>query len=142
MSSVCRAGGTMNVSTPQLRASWLRVLGSGVNASSGIGDRYRASRRTVSPVMVKATRALAPTTAPTSAAARAIAPPVVVGTRVSEGAARRLLLLGGDDDPGHGGHRLDRVLTDARLRGQHQRIGAVQHGVGHVGGLGPGGPGR
>ena len=71
----------MNVSTPQVRASWLRVAGSVVNAISGIGERYLARRRAVSPVIVNATRALAPTIAPTSAAARAIAPPVVVGIR-------------------------------------------------------------
>ena len=71
----------MNVSTPQVRASWLLIAGSVVNASSGIGERYLARRRAVSPVIVNATRALAPTIAPTSAAARAIAPPVVVGIR-------------------------------------------------------------
>ncbi len=71
----------MNVSTPQVRASWLLMAGSVVNASSGIGERYLAMRRTVSPVIVNATRALAPTIAATSAAARAIAPPVVVGIR-------------------------------------------------------------
>src|SRR5215831_3294849 len=78
----------MNVSTPQVSASWLRVAGSVVNASSGIGDRYLARRRAVSPVSVKATSAFAPTTAPTSAAARAMAPPVVVGTRASDDSAR------------------------------------------------------
>src|ERR1700731_2859578 len=81
----------MKVSTPQVSASWLRVAGSVVNASSGIEDRYRASRRAVSPDIVNATSALAPTIAPTSAAARAIAPPVVVGTRVSDGSARSVL---------------------------------------------------
>ena len=59
-----------------------------VNASSGMGERYRASRRAVSPVIVKATSARAPTIAPTSAAARAMAPPVVVGILVSEDAGR------------------------------------------------------
>jgi hypothetical protein len=34
----------MNASTPQESDSWLRVAGSGVNARSGIGDRYLASR--------------------------------------------------------------------------------------------------
>src|SRR6185437_2077368 len=81
MSSVWCTVGEMNVSTPQVRASWLRVAGSVVNASSGIGERYLASRRAVSPVIVNATRARAPTIAPTSAVARAIAPPVVVGIR-------------------------------------------------------------
>jgi hypothetical protein len=38
--------GTMNVSTPQVSASRLRVAGSGVMARSGIGDRYLASRLT------------------------------------------------------------------------------------------------
>src|SRR5258706_2325965 len=84
MSSVWRTGGTMNVSTPQVSASWLRVACSGVKASSGIGDRYLASRLAVSPDMVNATSAMALTTAPTSAAARAIAPPVVVGAPGSE----------------------------------------------------------
>lgn len=59
----------------------------GVKASNGIGDRYRATRRAVPPVIVKATSACAPTIAPTSAAARAIAPPVVVGTLVSDASA-------------------------------------------------------
>src|SRR6516225_12446048 len=59
MSSVCRTVGTMNVSTPQVRASWLRVVDSVVKASSGIGDRYLASRRAVSPVIVNATSAFA-----------------------------------------------------------------------------------
>jgi hypothetical protein len=89
MASVCRVGGTINVSTPQLRASWLRVASCGVNASSGIGDRYLASRRAVSPDIVNAASAVAPTIAPTSAAARAMAPPVVVGTRASEWAVCR-----------------------------------------------------
>src|SRR5208283_1600959 len=80
----------MYVSTPHISASWPRVAGSDVNASSGIGDRYRASRRAVSPVIVKATSARAPTIAPTSAAARAMAPPVVVGIRVSEDTGRKL----------------------------------------------------
>jgi len=66
-------------SAPQVSASWLRVADSVVNASSGIGDRYLASRRAVSPVMVKATSALAPTAAPTSPAARAMAAPMVSG---------------------------------------------------------------
>ena len=79
MSSVCATDGTRKVSAPQVSASWLRVADSVVNASSGIGDRYLASRRAVSPVMVKATRALAPTAAPTSPAARAMAAPVVSG---------------------------------------------------------------
>ena len=57
-----------------------------VKASSGIGDRYLASRRAVSPVMVKATSALAATTDPTSAAARAMAHPVLAG-RPAHGAA-------------------------------------------------------
>ena len=65
MSSVCATDGTRKVSAPQVSASWLRVADSVVNASSGIGDRYLASRRAVSPVMVKATSALAPTAAPT-----------------------------------------------------------------------------
>src|SRR6266576_544650 len=61
MSSVCTTDGTRKVSAPQVSASWLRVADSVVNASSGIGDRYLASRRAVSPVMVKATSALAAT---------------------------------------------------------------------------------
>ena len=38
-------------------------------------------------------------------------------------------------------HRLHRVLADRGLAGEHHRVGAVEHRVGHVGGLGPGGPG-
>ena len=39
----------MNVSVPQLSASWLRTSGSDVNANSGSGVCRRASLRTVSP---------------------------------------------------------------------------------------------
>ena len=79
MSSVCATSGTTKVSAPQVSANWLRVAGLVVKASSGIGDRCLASRRAVSPVMVKATSAFAPTTDPTSAAARAMAQPVLAG---------------------------------------------------------------
>src|SRR5262249_2007143 len=73
---------------PAGRAAWLRGAVSEVISGSGIGDRSLASRRAVPPVIVNATSAFAPTIAPTSAAARAIAPPVVVGTRVSACSAR------------------------------------------------------
>ena len=73
----------MKVSTPHVRASWLRVACGGVNASSGMADRYLASRLAVSPDIVNAIRAAASTMAPTSAAARAIAPPVVLSARGS-----------------------------------------------------------
>jgi hypothetical protein len=44
------------------------------------------------------------------------------------------------DDPGHRRDRLHRMPSDAGLAGQHHRVSAVQHRVGHVGGLGPGRP--
>ena len=50
ISSVVDTPGTRNVSTPHTRASWLRTSGTGVKASSGIAERYRDSRRAVSPV--------------------------------------------------------------------------------------------
>ena len=83
MSSVWCTAGTRNVSEPQVSASWLRVAASVVKASSGMGDRFRASRRAVPPVMVNATSALAPTIAPTSAAAWAMAEPTVSGAAVA-----------------------------------------------------------
>ncbi len=46
--------------------------------------------------------------------------------------------LGGVDDPGHRLHRDDRVLADTGLAGEHERVRAVEHRVGDVGGLGPG----
>ena len=71
-----------------------------------------------------------------------MAPPVVVGTRASEDSACRHSQFGGGDDPGHGGHGLHRVLADAGLGGQHDGVRPLEHGVGHVGHLGPGRPGR
>jgi hypothetical protein len=46
------------------------------------------------------------------------------------------VLLGRLDDAGHRLHRDDRVVADARLAGEHDRVGAVEDGVGDVGGLG------
>ena len=45
-------------------------------------------------------------------------------------------------DPVHGLHRLQRVLAHRGLGREHDGVGAVQDGIGHVGRLGPGGPGR
>jgi hypothetical protein len=53
ISSVWVTAGTRNVSTPHTRASWLRTSATGVNASSGIGERCSASRRAVSPLCVR-----------------------------------------------------------------------------------------
>src|SRR5256886_8122364 len=41
------------------------------------------------------------------------------------------------DDPRHGRRGLHRVGADAGLRGEHERVRAVEHGVGDIGGLGP-----
>jgi len=38
-------------------------------------------------------------------------------------------------------HRLQRVVPLGGLSAQHDAVGAVQHGVGHVAALGPGGAG-
>ena len=56
-----------------------------MNASSGIGERSRDIRRAESPLWVNATRKRAPSSSPTSAAARVIAPPLVRGSPVSGG---------------------------------------------------------
>ena len=40
----------------------------------------------------------------------------------------------------HHGHRLDRVAADGRFAGEHQRVAAIENGVGHVGSFGAGGP--
>ncbi|CAB4578645.1 unannotated protein [freshwater metagenome] len=47
--------------------------------------------------------------------------------------------LSGQTNLGHLFDRLQRVLACRRLRAEHDRIGAVQHGVGHVRHLGTGG---
>ena len=51
------------------------------------------------------------------------------------------VLLHRADDPGHRAHRLDRELAHRGLPGEHHRVGTVEHRVGDIGGLGPGGPG-
>src|SRR5690606_8154046 len=51
-------------------------------------------------------------------------------------------LLGGLDDAAHREDRLDGVLADAGLAGEHDGVGALEDGVGDVGGLGAGGARR
>lgn len=48
---------------------------------------------------------------------------------------RRLRLV---DDARHRGHGVRRIRPDAGLRGQHHRVRAVEHRIGHVGDLGSG----
>ncbi len=86
MPSVVSMTGTMKVSVPQVSANWLRTSGSGVKASTGSGVCNRASRRTVSPDCVNATRALALSRSPISRAAYEMTPRLVRGTWVSGGA--------------------------------------------------------
>ena len=50
-------------------------------------------------------------------------------------------LLRGGDGVNHSGQGLNGVLAGGRLAGEHDAGGAVEHGVGHVGHLGPGGTG-
>jgi len=69
MASVLSTAGVTNVLAPQLRASWLRVDSKGVRAISGRVVCSRESRRTVLPVAVNATRALASSRSPMSLAA-------------------------------------------------------------------------
>ncbi len=52
--------------------------------------------------------------------------------------ANRAFLLHFADDPVHRLHRLDRVVTDRRFGGEHDRVGAVPDGVGDVAGFGAG----
>src|SRR6202161_1474914 len=147
ISSVWCTVGAMNVSTPQVRASWLRVAGSVENAISGIGDRYLASRRAVSPVSVNATRALAPTMGRARRPPRAPpagTPPGHVGDLGPGRPGRvdhRLEHLSGHDDragplPGeldrqglHGGHLLERELDAEVAAGHHDAVEGV-HDVG------------
>ena len=63
-----------------------------------------------------------------------------LGLPVERGHLRQPVVLGGRDDPRHRLDRLDRVLADAGLAGEHHRVGAVEDGVGDVGGLGAGRP--
>ena len=62
-----------------------------------------------------------------------------LGLGAQRGDALQAVLLGGLDDPGHDLDGLDRVLAHAGLAGEHDRVGAVEHRVGAVGGLGAGG---
>ena len=75
-----------------------------------IGDRYRPLRPT-----------------PSLQPAKARAPLDVV--------SRFLCTLG---DAPHRAHHVSGVPTDRRLPGEHHRIGAVEHGIRHIGDLGPG----
>ena len=113
-----------------------------VKASSGRRGCSAASRRTVSPVWVNAASALTSRASPTSLAARTIAPD----------------RSGTGDDAASSGTRTSSVSTASMIRSivrtaaigyfadrglprQHHRVGAVEHRVGDVGGLGAGRPG-
>ena len=73
-------------------------------------------------------------------------PPRLAGQLLhAQVAAPRLVVelpLGPGRDPGHGPHRGRRVVADGGLAREHEGAGAVEHGVGHVAHLGPGGRGR
>jgi hypothetical protein len=62
---------------------------------------------------------------------------VFAGSPVRSASARTT--LGSLDDARHRRHRVRRVLPDAGLGRQHDRVRPVEDGVGHVGDLGPGG---
>ena len=47
--------------------------------------------------------------------------------------------LGFGDDAGHHGDGFDGILADGRFAGEHDGVGAVVDGVGHVGDFGAGG---
>src|SRR5687768_2046803 len=79
------ATGETNVSIPQARASWLRTAGTGVNASTGVAERWLARRWAVRPVWVKTATARAPTTRLTADAAAAIASWDEPGSQISGG---------------------------------------------------------
>ncbi len=121
---------------PQVSDIRRRIASSGVNAFIGMLKRRRDIRRAESPDSVKTQTYLASTKSATSAAASVIAPPWVRGLVPSGGmrsrpcssvdATIRAMVCDGDD----------RVLPDARLAREHDRVGAVEHGVGDVGGLG------
>ena len=96
----------------------------------------------MSPDWVNATRYFAPIRSATSAAALAITPPRVRGCQSI--AAIRASPWSSVDSMMRAivSHGLDGVLPHARLAGQHHRVGAVEHGVGDVGGLRAGRPRR
>ena len=52
-----------------------------------------------------------------------------------------IVALNAPGDPGHGGHRFHRVITNGGFVGEHHGVGAIQDGVSHVADLGPGGAG-
>ena len=51
-------------------------------------------------------------------------------------AAKRLVLFRADAQLGHRAHGAHRILADRRFGGQHDGVGAVHHGIRHVGNLG------
>ena len=52
------------------------------------------------------------------------------------------VVLGAFGDAGQGLHRFDGVLAGGGFGAQHHGIAAIEHGVGHIAGLGAGGRGR
>jgi hypothetical protein len=58
---------------------------------------------------------------------------VVVGVRGDERlGVRDGRILGAADDPVHHRHGLDGIPPDGRLAAEHERVGEIPHGVGHV----------
>ena len=60
-----------------------------------------------------------------------------LGFRKSVDVTSALDLFNLVNDLGHHGNRLNRVLAACRLSRQHDGVGSIQYGVGHVRGLGP-----
>jgi len=109
-----------------------------VKASIGMPERKRDMRRAVSPDSVKRQMYFASTNSETHGLEGddATLRPGLGGQR---GDALETVGLGRVDDAGHRLDDTDRVLSDARLAREHDRVRTVEDGVGDVAGLGTGG---
>ena len=126
--------------TPNRRLSRRTVSIRGEIASTGTSGRCAETSRAVRPLRVGTTSAARPSgrsSRPRSGRPSRRRRSAPVGDAVEEPVAVGEVGLGLAGDPVHHPHRLDRVLADRRLLGEHHGVGAVVDRVGDVGHLGP-----
>ena len=133
----------MNVSTPQLSASWERTAGLGREGEHR--DRAAQPGQPAGRVAALGERDDVLRLDPLGDLLGGLGDHAAAGVRVPVDlrevptpCCSSACVLGGGDDPGHRLDGVDGVLPHAGLAGEHHRVGAVEHRVGDVGGLGAG----
>ena len=138
MSSVCSTVGTRNVSTPQVRASWLRTRG--LRREREQRDRRAVPRHPAGGVTGLGERDQELGLDPVGDLDRGVRDRAADSARLPVHARDQVesLVLDVLDDARHRLDCADRIATDARLGREHDRVRTVEDGVRDVARLGPG----